>query len=552
MTFGTLPEASVLTPLDAAAKANPDDWPEFGLAGARVHLPHDANANTSLLLATEHFPLTVTGQVETLPKQSWHLYRQTSTNRTSAVEISDVRSFAYGQYDDGSVALWAMGQAGWYTIKPCRAYREIYSDMTDAIKTLYFVADAYREQRRSGKSKSAALLPEYTAQELFEKYATEVMKVPKAAPEAAAKIYKHRDFLLASMIAGKEGLDWSKNPVYQHLCQEFPKDLAQVKQRLNGPVKQAQQLQRPRGDSVDTASTTSSLKRKRGRPPKSRSIDVISIGSSFSSAPPSEVAETRKPKAAKGGRFEASTEPQRKVPPTRRSRHNAAFNASESALGRPEVTATPNIDDSDEEAHPRHAQKGKSALRPKPSKGSKGGKGKSLGIEDDDEDELAADPPSSPTNGKRKLDKPSDNRRRKRRHSRQEVDEGIDIPESPSASDSITSPEDTTAGAASELAVRAKHEPDPVQEDTWICALDGCTHKVYLASKVESQRLIREHYKLHAYDEDERVQLVKKLQAPSLPVSHLMDRVRMQAKFEKFPGSNVAGTRFPQPIVARY
>jgi hypothetical protein len=60
---------------------------------------------------------------------------------------------------------------------------------------------------------------------------------------------------------------------------------------------------------------------------------------------------------------------------------------------------------------------------------------------------------------------------------------------------------------------------------------------VYQASQPGSQRLIREHYALHAYDDDERVQLVKKLQHPSLPVGHLMERVRSQARSDGFPGS---------------
>ena len=79
--------------------------------------------------------------------------------------------------------------------------------------------------RTSGKGKNAITLPHYNAQEVFEKYAVEVMGIPKAAPEAAQKMYEHRDFLLSSMTAGKEGLAWGKNPLYTHLCRKFPEDL---------------------------------------------------------------------------------------------------------------------------------------------------------------------------------------------------------------------------------------------------------------------------------------------------------------------------------------
>lgn len=128
------------------------------------------------------------------------------------------------------------------------------------------------------------------------------------------------------------------------------------------------------------------------------------------------------------------------------------------------------------------------------------------------------------------------------------------MPTSPSSEEVAGSPaSDAVPGATdTELPLRLNHERDPIQEDTWVCALDGCTHKVYAASLPESQKLIREHYALHAYDDDDRVQMVKKLQAPSLPVNHLMEKVRIQARLEGFPGSRVAGTRYPEPVRQRY
>jgi len=202
------------------------------------------------------------------------------------------------------------------------------------------------------------------------------------------------------------------------------------------------------------------------------------------------------------------------------------------------------------------ARKRKSVLRPKAAKASKGAHpGRGASPDDAECDQEVLDHLTSPTAGKRKLDEDGEPRPSKRRNSQQEVDEGIDMPSSPDA----PSP-DTMSGAMEEpshdLAVRLHHRPDAIQEDTWICALDGCPHKVYRASQPESQGLIREHYALHAYDDDSRMQLVRRLRAPSLPVNHLMEKVRLQAKLEGFPGSKVAGTRFPaQPhrtVVQRY
>lgn len=563
MTANPIPESDVLAPLDPSIASNSDEWPEFELSNARVYSADSRTETTSLLLATEHFPLTVIGDVllHALPKHLSHLIRQQNHGRTTSIEVSNVRAFAYGQFENGSVAIWAAGRAGWMTLKPARAYRETYAEMSEAVKLLYFVADAYREERKSGKGKSATLLPPYSAQELFEKYATEVMGAPKAAAEAAEKIYRHADFLFASMLAGKEGIDWMKNPLYLHLRKKLTAEHDAVLQRLAGPgtQKKSSQARRIRQDSVDTTSTSSSLKRKRGRPPKNREADVISLGSSSAAA--TIVKEAQKSVEPS----KPTTAPQARPAHARRTRRKPSPPIVEEPA-EPEVTATPipEISDSEEEAE-RQIHQGKSALRLKPSqaaKGSKGGKGakrsgKAPVVEDDDEeDELA----SSPTISKRRFDDASEPPQRNRRSSKQEVDEGIDMPESPSASSEPNEPgtPDVAAGASSytpddQLAVRLKHVPDPIQEDTWLCALDGCTHKVHLASQPDSQRLIREHYALHAYDDDERVKMIKKLQAPSLgPVNHLMEKVRLQARLEGFPGSRVAGTRYPEAVVQRY
>lgn len=565
MTANPLPEADVLAPLDPSTATTSDEWPEFELTNARVYAPEDRTATTSLLLATEHHPLTVTGDVQlhAIPKDLSYLIRQQNHGRTASIEIADVKAFAYGQFDDGNIALWAAGRAGWFALKPARPYRAMYNEMGEAVKLLYFIADAYREERKSGKGKNSTVLPPDTVQELFEMYATEVMAVPKAASEAAEKIYAHVDFLFASMLAGKEGIDWVKNPLYVHLRKKCSAEHDVVLQRLAGPTvtsKKGSQARRVRQDSVDTSSTSSSLKRKRGRPPKSKEADVISLGSS--SAATSTAKEVQKPSVEPS---KSMAPPQGRPAAGRRTRRKP----SPPVVDEPEPTATPipEISDSEEEAE-RQVHQGKSALRLKPSqaakgsKGAKGGKGakrsgKAPAIEDDDdeEDELA----SSPTISKRRFEEPPAPPHRRRRSSKQEVDEGIDMPESPSASEpNEPGTPDVIAGATEggpishELATRLKHVPDPVQEDTWVCALDGCTHKVYLASQLESQRLIREHYALHAYDDDDRVKMIKKFQAPSLPVNHLMEKVRLQARLEGFPGSRVAGTRYPEPIAQRY
>ena len=69
------------------------------------------------------------------------------------IEVNEVYRFAYGQYDDGGVDIWAAGQAGWFAIEPSRGYQSIFQSMIEAVKALYFLADTYKEvsRRKNGK-----------------------------------------------------------------------------------------------------------------------------------------------------------------------------------------------------------------------------------------------------------------------------------------------------------------------------------------------------------------------------------------------------------------
>ncbi|KAK1809475.1 hypothetical protein LTR12_016158 [Friedmanniomyces endolithicus] len=552
-----LPESSVLTPLDPSKDTNSDDWPDFELKDAEVYLPKGWARKTSLLTASEHYPLSILGDVQlhNIPKDLAHTIKQQRHSHKALIEIRPVKSFAYGQFEDGTIALWAGGRAGWFRFQPTRGYPETYDEMIDAIKMLYFVADAYREERKDGKGRKAVVLPPYEASEIFEKYAEEVLGVPTAVDEAARKVYEHVDFLFASMLAGKEGIDWMQNPLYLHLLEKHPSEHATVVRRVAGT------LQKPgaRQVSVESGSTSTSLKRKRGRQPPTRDHQTVSLAQS--STPGSTAKVAQKPAAAKASR--SSEESQSKLLVSRRTRRKTS-SASETVLEPEEAKAAetpiPELSDS-EDVHPSRAGKGKSALRLKPNRGAKGKKGQSSrsgkapAVEEDDAhstDELT----SSPTATKRTIpDPPTFTRPSRRRSSKPIVDEGIDMPDSPPTSDA-SSP-DAVLGASATAddepltitnATSVCHAPDPVQEDTWRCALDGCTHKVYLASQPLSQRLIREHYALHAYDDDERVRLVRKLEAPSLPVERLMEKARV----EGFPGSLATFSRFPDAVRRRY
>ena len=543
MTTNAIPEGNLLASLHPNLANNSDEWPEFELKDVKVFTPNDPSNLTSLLEAAAHYPLTLTGHLEPLAKDQAHLYTTTTTRRAPLIEIKDVRMFSYGQFEDGNIGLWAGGLAGWYALKPSRAYKSIWSSMVESVDAFYWVVDSYREKRRKGNKKNGPVLPDFTAEELFDKYADEVLEDAKGGKEAAQVIYEQRHFLLSSMLAGKEGIAWARNPLYEHLSTRFPDDHALVKSRLTGQALPA------RNDRQKSASVEGgNLKRKRGRPAKGSSVEAMSTRekSMVDATETTSQRETSQQNPAKGAA-------------SRRTRRGQRESPSTGTPGYEAKTPREVLHSDDEQIN--KSMKGRSALRPKATKAGKGAsKGGKAPVQDFDEDDDSDDDQlQSPTAiAKKHQSHTFANRNAIQKSNKHDVDEGIDIPSSPASGDPPSTPSGSRLGAgdndnsddddddddeedpeapSTDLALRLKHEPDPIQEDTWICALDGCSHKVYQASQPDSQRLIREHYALHAYDDDERVQLVKKLQHPSLPVGHLIERVRSQARSDGFPGS---------------
>ncbi len=67
--------------------------------------------------------------------------------------VKDVDRFSYGEFDDGEVALWAAGKAGWFEIEPSTKYKPVYDNMVEALKVYYFVAAKYRDQKPKKREK---------------------------------------------------------------------------------------------------------------------------------------------------------------------------------------------------------------------------------------------------------------------------------------------------------------------------------------------------------------------------------------------------------------
>lgn len=198
-------ESAVLKPRDPSI-ADSNAWPDFPLSHVEIF---DSNTHelTSLLLANESTPVTITGKLENLPKDRLR-YLHRSAEYPVTLEVTNVRTFSYGQYEEGDVALWAAGSAGWFELKPSRKYREVFQEMLNAVGVLYFLADAHRDLKRKDFPAADALLASFVQDPRHECASVE---------DGNDVLRKHRSFLIASMVKGAEGINWKTTPIFRHV-----------------------------------------------------------------------------------------------------------------------------------------------------------------------------------------------------------------------------------------------------------------------------------------------------------------------------------------------
>lgn len=427
------------------------------------------------------------------------------------IALHEVRSFAYGQFEDGGVQIWAAGQAGWFSISPSRRFKSTYLEMEEAVSILYFVADIY----------AVPSTRTMAAEALFRLWAFR-KQLQGGEQEAAEAFYKHRRFLIDRMVQGKEGLVAAKVPLFKHFELKFRDDVNDVRRRLGKKVSKVNRSATP--------SSQAGTKRKR------TSDEHELSGERRSGNGPAVLRATRSRRSA-----------------------TVETSAQASDIGGPSTPRLSSVygagvaeEDNDDSDLGQQAGKGKSILRPRQSKYIP-----KLATGETDADEV--EPPLSPVRrlavanaipqDKDRMPPPpprTHSNRANANHDSQaiagavDVDEGIDM-----SLDQTTELLEDESGTSVEplidgkvpLRLREQDMQATAAGDTWVCPLDGCLHKVYAAQTMESQQLIREHYRMHVADDDAnmRMQLLQRMTAPGLPVSRLMDKIQSRMSLGGYP-----------------
>lgn len=512
-----IPEASLLRHVDPSQHS--DDWPVLELSGCDIFVQEKGDRNApvtpdlsrglvSLLEADNRNPLLIRGILKSVSRDLSHIRLRPSLG-TELLQVEGVRQYAYGQYEDGRVELWAAGTAAWYSIRPSRAYKAIFERTIEAVEVLYFCVDIIGgkgTKSRKGKAKG-----NITTENLLTRYAT-LKGATQHAAEAAFD--RHSRFLLGCMLSGKENIDWMKTDLWEWMIDRYP----ETYQELNESKKR----------STEPSSKVGTKRKRSSTRPVERSVRRASNQKSASTT------------------------------------SSLAHSSSRSSQHQPTTPRTSSpLDDSDTDSitvpgRKTRARKGKSTLRPRTSK--------FVSLESSDSiknDGKDLERRSSSTSAVAHSTLPSSQlplTRRSRRNnlldlddsamSEEPFDEGIDMSldqshdsESDAPSELLIPPA-TGTGKPIAFRLREEHLSATGEGDVWACPLDGCMHHVYAASKPESQILIKEHYRRHVNDEDAemRLDLVRKMQTPGVPVNRLMSRIQ----------ALVGQKGFPTPIIRRY
>lgn len=495
-----LPEHILLKPVNP--KVHSDEWPIFFLENAEIVTQDNPHTPGNLLHADLHHEYTLRGTLEALDDSQQKLQLMSlDPSDLSRIEVSGIRQFAYGQYDDGNIDLWAGGKAGWYTISPSGAHRAMYEHMIEGIRLLYWIADL---PDATSKKKKRTLVMDNILQQWAAHAGLENVA------HAEKQFLKHSRFLLSSMLAGKEGIDHETNIVFKFLAEKKAKELQFLIEQRNRPIEE-----------------------KKSRPSLAEKLSLDA-------------------EAVSKKRKRASLAPE-DIPPHISTLSNRSVTSDEPRSKRPGLSTRSSMSQDDvllsippPGTDHAHALKGRSSLRPKPIKG--------LHTDSEQVDELATHKRRATTmTPDADQDQPYKRRRQSHRQSvdaqpfaaRQvpivspatlmDIDEGIDMSLDRDPSDSFVTID----------SLQIKHPKIlPSEDDIYTCPLSGCMHHVYEASTEAAQRLIKDHYRSHVRDEeaDPRIKLIR-LQGRGLPTSRLMQRIN-PAK-EPRPG-------FAERIVQRY
>ena len=82
--------------------------------------------------------------------------------RTKGIELTDITTYAFAEFEDGSYGFWAAGKAGWFELKdPLTSFQHTFDMMNEAASMFYMLVDKSRRARKSRSNYTARYLDNY-------------------------------------------------------------------------------------------------------------------------------------------------------------------------------------------------------------------------------------------------------------------------------------------------------------------------------------------------------------------------------------------------------
>ncbi|KAI9831329.1 MAG: hypothetical protein M1819_005103 [Sarea resinae] len=486
--FTIVDAGEILYPMPEDLRRHDGDWPEFKLSNVTVHPADNDRDLTSLFLADKSRPVTVVGRLCGVPENLKKQVRsRTALTPSTRLKLTNVDYFAYGQYEDEQLAIWAASDAGWFEIRPAREYKAIYNEMILALNLLYFLVDKYKAMgRKKGKKGLKG-----SAELIFQRYAENPKTSIQNAEAAAELFYAHREFIIRAMLGGKDGIAWSSAPFYKHMQERFPADFAA--QRA---------IVRQQGLEEWADRETEDMPSAKSRNGQSVTLDEENVTPTLDSDEEGETRHGRKSQKGKSTlrpksyRYSNKAVGRRGGPMDSDEGHNDiytdAMDVDEPGLKRKQSDPSPDAP----------ARKRTYETYPTPEGGASSSSRSSV-VPKTEEEQLEDS-----------------------------------IPLKWKTLDGVTEPPPFTLVEDAILST----SPDEYT-DIWHCPFDTCAHKVCDASTEPGRERVQEHIDAHAFEGDDdggkanhnsedQLTLVLKEQRPHLPVSHLLDRIREMAATE--------------------
>lgn len=116
--------------------------------------------------------------------------------KTKIIELTDITTYAFAEFEDGSHGFWAAGKAGWFELKdPLASFQPTFDMMNEAASMFYMLVDKSKRARKSQSNYTARHLDNY-ANLIFKEVCTTI----GSSTQITTFLILHSIFLIGRII----------------------------------------------------------------------------------------------------------------------------------------------------------------------------------------------------------------------------------------------------------------------------------------------------------------------------------------------------------------